>query len=469
MATRFGNAADDNGSDKYEYPFNSDLYDSQCMNGPYIQRCVARIISFTHATRLHHMSLEHSSSYANSWAFPGERKISDLVTLGQQPLSHLFLVPLEGQHRLGINRSTFVSLLEFARIPPHFVEVVAGDGGVCTGLWSLNEEIGNTNRLELFIKIPFAPVLNGGIYFSHDIRSAITKITVIFEERILDRFKEVLAKPPRNNSSAPSDPFLTLATVITESVLILEERRRKVDEEVQSREAATGVTLVSWHLKKEATMDAYPLLFDLLHLCQQELMYMECSIQYLTHLVKELQEQHNSLLNLRIAAAKDDDKTKIRFQGQKVINSFKLSESQIKHMDYQVRTLSLRICTQLSIVESRLSQSNAVTQVSMARTQVVISEATKKDSMAMRTIAAVTMLFLPGTFTASLFAMPFFKTDGRFSVSKWFGLYVAVTVPLTVLVVVIWLFWQRILSRGLRMKKAKDPERDALKFITKAE
>ena len=87
----------------------------------------------------------------------------------------------------------------------------------------------------------------------------------------------------------------------------------------------------------------------------------------------------------------------------------------------------------------------------------------------MRTIAAVTMLFLPGTFTASLFAMPFFKTDGRFSVSKWFGLYVAVTVPLTVLVIVIWLFWQRILSRGLRMKKAKDPERDVLKFITKAE
>jgi uncharacterized membrane protein len=105
----------------------------------------------------------------------------------------------------------------------------------------------------------------------------------------------------------------------------------------------------------------------------------------------------------------------------------------------------------------------------MARIQVVISEATKKDSMAMRTIAAVTMLSLPGTFTANLFAMPFFKMDGQFSVSKWFGLYVVVTVPLTVLVVVIWLFWQQILSRGLRMKKAKDPERDVLKFITKAE
>jgi hypothetical protein len=459
MATQFGNSADDNEPDKYEYPFNSDLYDPQCMNGSYIQFCVARIIHFTHDNRFHHISLEHNSSCANFWDFSGEKKLSDLLNLGQLSSSYLFLVPLERKNRLGINRSMFVSLLEFARIPPHFVEVVANNNGICTGLWSLDEEIGNINRLELFIKIPFAPAINGGIYFSHDIRPAITKIMIIFEEGIVHRLKEVLGKARGKDSGAFSDPFLVLAAVITESVIVLEEHRRNVNEEVQSREAATGVTLISWHLGQKAAIEDYPLLFDLLHLCQQELMYMECSIQYLTHLVKELQEQHNSLLNLRIAAAKDNDKTKIRLQGQKVINSFKLSQSQIKYMDYQVRTLSLRIRIQLSIVESRLGQSNAVTQVSMARTQVDISEATKQDSMAMKTIAAVTMFFLPGTFTASVFAMPFFKADGRFSVSKWFGLYVAVTVPLTVLVVVIWLVWHRILSRGLQMEKAEDSKR----------
>ena len=32
--------------------------------------------------------------------------------------------------------------------------------------------------------------------------------------------------------------------------------------------------------------------------------------------------------------------------------------------------------------------------------QLATAEATKRDSMAMKTIAAVTMIFLPGTFTA---------------------------------------------------------------------
>src|SRR5579871_3788909 len=132
MATHVDNAAGENGSEKYEYPFNSDLYDPQFMNGLHIQHCIARIINFTNSTRLHHISLDHSPSCANSWTFPREKKISDLVNIGQQFSSYLFLVPLVGQRWLDINRSTFVSLLEFAKIPPHFAEVIANNNGVCT-------------------------------------------------------------------------------------------------------------------------------------------------------------------------------------------------------------------------------------------------------------------------------------------------------------------------------------------------
>jgi hypothetical protein len=55
-------------------------------------------------------------------------------------------------------------------------------------------------------------------------------------------------------------------------------------------------------------------------------------------------------------------------------------------------------------VESRLNQSNS-------RTQVTIAEETKRDSMAMKTIAALTMLFLPGTFTAVSLLEPSKKFD----------------------------------------------------------
>lgn len=75
---------------------------------------------------------------------------------------------------------------------------------------------------------------------------------IMFEERILASLKEVLGHRLERLFDVPRAPFLALATVISESVMILEERRPKVDKEVQRRETATGVILVLWHLKKEA-------------------------------------------------------------------------------------------------------------------------------------------------------------------------------------------------------------------------
>jgi len=183
-------------------------------------------------------------------------------------------------------------------------------------------------------------------------------------------------------------------------------------------------------------------------------MYMERTIEFQAGLVGFFQEQHRILTSTRLQfASTDEERSHVRGEAQKVINSLSLSVSQIHHMLMQVRTLSLRIRFQLDIVESRLSQSNARTQVQMSKTQVVIAEETKRDSMAMKTIAAVTMLFLPGTFTASVFAMPFFGTSNGngqgpgFEVNKWIWVYIAITVPLTVIVVLAWVIWQKWLNK----------------------
>jgi len=64
----------------------------------------------------------------------------------------------------------------------------------------------------------------------------------------------------------------------------------------------------------------------------------------------------------------------------------------------------------------------------------------------MKTLAIVTMLFLPGTFVASLFSMPLFDWSGNSNaiVGPNFRLYWAVTLPLTfttLLVYAIWSVW----------------------------
>lgn len=75
----------------------------------------------------------------------------------------------------------------------------------------------------------------------------------------------------------------------------------------------------------------------------------------------------------------------------------------------------------------------------------VIAIETKRDSTAMKTItiAILGMIFLPGTFIAAIFAMPVLdlsppNSSSMVVVRKGFGIYWALTVPLTLSVLMTW-------------------------------
>ena len=84
----------------------------------------------------------------------------------------------------------------------------------------------------------------------------------------------------------------------------------------------------------------------------------------------------------------------------------------------------------------------------------------------MKTLAAVNVFFLPGTFVATLFSMPLLDLRGESpSMTADFWIYWAVTVPLTVLTVLYWLLWthkQKTLQRD-QEKEAQDALTDDLK------
>jgi uncharacterized membrane protein len=64
----------------------------------------------------------------------------------------------------------------------------------------------------------------------------------------------------------------------------------------------------------------------------------------------------------------------------------------------------------------------------------------------MRVIAAITIFFLPATFTATFFSTTFFSFNGNLEgkvYSEWLWLYFVVTVVLTAVVVVgTWMLWR---------------------------
>jgi Na+/melibiose symporter-like transporter len=85
----------------------------------------------------------------------------------------------------------------------------------------------------------------------------------------------------------------------------------------------------------------------------------------------------------------------------------------------------------------------------------MVAEETREDGVAMKTIAALTMVFLPGSFLASVFGMP--MLDG----AKW-SLFVAIAVPMTIGVVGCWWLWlslPQLLRRFTRERHTKSEEK----------
>ncbi|KAH7163590.1 hypothetical protein B0J13DRAFT_538875 [Dactylonectria estremocensis] len=84
------------------------------------------------------------------------------------------------------------------------------------------------------------------------------------------------------------------------------------------------------------------------------------------------------------------------------------------------------------------------TQWAQGETNVEIALATKRDSRYMRSIAVLTMVFLPGTFLAGVFSMTFFDWNsegGGVVVSGYVWVYALVAVILTLLTMGAWYYF----------------------------
>jgi Mg2+ and Co2+ transporter CorA len=91
---------------------------------------------------------------------------------------------------------------------------------------------------------------------------------------------------------------------------------------------------------------------------------------------------------------------------------------------------------------------------------MAIAAAAKRDSFAMKTIAVMTMVFLPATFLATIFSLPVLEWEYKRDIQMdGFRLYWAVTIPSTAVVFVVWaLVTQRswILDKALKRRKRVD-------------
>jgi hypothetical protein len=346
-----------------EYPFDSTHFDATITDGEFIQQLLQEQIVFSEYSRLHYLRTHDHELFqevmlgkdidVQEWR-SSRYNDQDLFDM------ELYFIPHPSHSTLAISRSTMVSMLETAKVPPSFLEVLGDNNGLFSAAQDLNYRDGSPISLSLQVKIPLGPYTNGSIYYRYDIGTKSTTAFIFFSERLIKRLQSVM-EPQKGQ---PMDTFLILSNLISESCSIFEEARRSLDQAVQLREASTGATIVAAIPRNIAPIEQYPPLFDRLHTTQQQLMYMESSLNFQVRLTRFLKEEHAILTELRRSQASQVNASNmvelchIKHQAQKVINSLDFSFSQLENMLSQVQTLSLRIRIQLGIVSGQSPQLN---------------------------------------------------------------------------------------------------------------
>ena len=90
-----------------------------------------------------------------------------------------------------------------------------------------------------------------------------------------------------------------------------------------------------------------------------------------------------------------------------------------------------------------IGQKDALVSLELARDSKIMSALSKRDSTAMKLLALVTILFLPSSVVASVFAMPVLDWTSDDSIIKpGFSFFWAFTIPLTIVMLAIYTIWE---------------------------
>ncbi|KAI9720137.1 MAG: hypothetical protein M1828_005783 [Chrysothrix sp. TS-e1954] len=132
----------------------------------------------------------------------------------------------------------------------------------------------------------------------------------------------------------------------------------------------------------------------------------------------------------------------------------------------RLQSLLARAQSQTWVVFSLISQRDSDTNIAVASASKSLAEATTRDSRAMRTIAVMTLIFLPSTLISSIFSTSAFDLRASDTqsgeqgspsgiVAPLWWIWAVVSIALTILVLLVWAIWNR--GRNIASKRQDAP------------
>jgi Mg2+ and Co2+ transporter CorA len=160
---------------------------------------------------------------------------------------------------------------------------------------------------------------------------------------------------------------------------------------------------------------------------------LDVSIQTLEYILAH----HQDCLRLKHTISSGTDQ--IPQAWQDIHSHLSFLQSYLRNLRHRSISNEKRLQNEIQLAFNTVAQHDAALTVD-------ISRAARLDSATMKTIAFVTLTFLPPTFICALFSMSFFNysAESGWSVSREFWIYWAFAIPTTVVTVLVWQFWSKI-------------------------
>ncbi|CZR69349.1 uncharacterized protein PAC_19249 [Phialocephala subalpina] len=212
-----------------------------------------------------------------------------------------------------------------------------------------------------------------------------------------------------------------------------------LDDQVVDLERQTGVVFAGRTVRTKETSvlpESIPRekirdLTKYMHTLMAEIIFFERVVEWTSDCNDWLESVADELYQLKVE--KDSE----------ILEMIQFMRSDAKNFKGLVRALKERVQSQINVLYSYIAQiDNSI------NAKIAVSSA--RDSSAMKTLALITTVFLPGTYVATLFSMLMFTWSSSTSspssssdpiVSPKFWIYWAVTIPLTLLTMLIWRIW----------------------------
>ncbi|KAK8096067.1 hypothetical protein PG999_014089 [Apiospora kogelbergensis] len=156
-----------------------------------------------------------------------------------------------------------------------------------------------------------------------------------------------------------------------------------------------------------------------------------------------------------------------------MLHLLELPRNQVQTSMSQAQALKDRVQSQANLIFSLISSNENKISRFIAEENSKVALSSKRDSMAMKTVAVLTMIFLPGTFVATFLSMPLFDwnadTGDRPSSSPFQWIYWVTTMPLTIALMVGWRIWSKMEDRkwDAELEEAKRENQRVFTDLTK--